>query len=123
MKRFLAILLFLAFGVSFAEAQQLTRLCYITGNAENVSNCVPGIQASASVPINVAAATTTQLVALVAGQAIYVTSWDAMAAGTNNVTLVYGTGTACGTAQVTLTGAYPFIAQAGISKGNGSGIV
>ena len=46
-----------------------------------------------------------------------------MSAGTLNATIVYGTGTNCGTGTTSLTGAYPLIAQAGISKGNGMGIV
>jgi hypothetical protein len=84
----------------------------------------PGIiQSSASVAINISTATTTQLVALSAGKAIYVSAWDVIAAGTGNVTLEYGTGTNCGTGTTALTGAYPLTAQAGISKGDGSGTV
>mgnify|MGYP001584482886 CR=1 FL=1 len=41
----------------------------------------------------------------------------------DNVTLVYGTGSNCGTGTTSLTGAYPLIAQAGIAKGNGAGPV
>lgn len=120
MKRLLAAVgLWALLGVSFANAQAPTKLCFTS----NGSNCVPGLQAAASAAISVAAATTTQIIALTAGQTIHVTSYDFMAAGTNNVTLVYGTGTNCATGQVPLTGAYPLIAQAGISKGNGTGQV
>lgn len=94
-------------------------LCFTT----NGDNCVPGLQASNSVAIAISAATTTRLVAAVTDKAIFVTSWDIMAANTNNITLVYGTGTNCATGSVSLTGSYPLIAQAGISKGNGVGAI
>jgi len=93
--------------------------CYTTNGA----NCVPAVQASSSIPISLAAATTTQLIALSGTTNIFVTSWDVIAAGTGTFTLVYGTGTNCGTGTTALTGAYPLIAQAGISKGDGTGIV
>lgn len=100
-------------------AQQMNRPCFTSNGA----NCIPGFGASNSVAISVAAATTTEILALVTGKRIYVTSFDFMAAGTNNVKLVYGTGTNCGTGTTDLTGAYPLIAQAGISKGNGLGAI
>lgn len=119
MKRLLLVLVTLLMSVAFSYAQSTQQLCFTT----NGNNCVPGIQASASVPINVSSATTTELVALSTGKRVYITSWDGIANGTVNVTLVYGTGTACATGQVALTGTYRFIAQAGIAKGNGTGIV
>lgn len=78
---------------------------------------------NSSVPINVSTATTTQLVALSGSTAIYVTSFDVIAGGTGNITFEYGTGTACATGTTALTGAYPLVAQAGISKGDGIGTV
>lgn len=102
-----------------AQAQQTIRPCHTSNGA----NCIPEFGASNSVPISVAAATTTQLLALVTGSRIYITSYDFMAAGTNAVKLVYGTGSNCGTGTTDLTGAYPLIAQAGISKGNGLGAI
>lgn len=78
-------------------------------------------QANASVPIGISTATTTQLVALSSGQVIHVTAWDVIAGGTGTFRLVYGTGTNCGTGTTNLTGAYPLIANAGISKGGGLG--
>ncbi len=115
MKRLL-FALFLLLGVSPVYAQNST-ICYTT----NGTNCVKSVQAALSVPISVAAATTTQLVALSAGKRIYITAWDVISAGTGTVTLVYGTGTNCGSGTTSLTGAYPLIAQAGIAKGNGLG--
>lgn len=111
---------FLSIIATFAQAQSVhSSLCYTT----NGVNCTDSIQASQSVAISIAASTTTQLIALAANQTIYITSWDVMAGGTGNFTLEYGTGTACATGTVTLTGAYPLIAQAGIAKGNGLGPV
>ena len=76
-----------------------------------------------SVPITISTATTTQLVALKAGQSIYVTAVDIIAAGTGNIQFVYGTGTNCGTGQGNVTGNYQLIAQVGFTKGNGSGVL
>ena len=79
--------------------------------------------ATASVPINVSTAVTTQLVALSAGKAIYVGSLDFLAAGATNVTFEYGTGTNCATGTTALSGPYSLTASAGISKGNGAAAV
>lgn len=77
----------------------------------------------ASVAISISTATTTQLIAASGSTVIYVTSWDVVAGGTGNITLQSAdTGGACAN-PVALTGAYPLVAQAGISKGNGSGTV
>lgn len=105
-------------------AANQTQDCYQSSTSSGFfgsNSCNPAIQAAKSVAINIAASATTQIVAGVANQAIFITSWNVMAAGTNNVTLVYGTGTNCATGQVALTGAYPLIAQAGIATGNGLG--
>jgi len=79
------------------------------------------IQASASVPINISAATTTQLVAASGSTKIYVTSYGVIAAGTGNITFEYGTGANCGTGTTALTGALNLAAQAGITQGSGLG--
>lgn len=118
MKRLLlsAILLIVGITNSFAQPQSL---CYTT----NGTNCVQSVQSSSSAPISVSSAATVQIVALAVGKWIFVTSFDMMSAGTTNFTYVYGTGTNCGTGTTSLTGAYPLIAQAGVSKGNGLGSV
>lgn len=94
----------------------------LTG-VQSGANMVAMLQASASAPINVSTATTTQIVALSGSTKIYVTSFDVIAGGTGNITFVYGTGTNCGTGQTALTGAYNLTAQAGIAKGSGIGPV
>lgn len=76
-----------------------------------------------SAAINISTATTTQLVALASGKAIYVTAMDVVAGGTGNITFEYGTGTNCGTGTTVLTGAYNLVAQSGLAKGNGAGAV
>lgn len=119
MKKLFALLLWALICPQLAFAQGPQRICYTTDG----SNCVPAVQASNSVAISIAGATTTQLVALSSGKKIYVTAWNVIAAGTGNFTLVYGTGTNCGTGTTALTGAYPLIAQAGITVGDGTGIV
>lgn len=115
--RYILAALLLALCSTFAYAQSTQQLCYTTNGA----NCAPAIQSEGSKPINQASASTVEIVPLIANQTIFVTSWDVMAAGTGTFTLVYGTGTNCATGQAALTGAYPLIAQAGISKGNGLG--
>ena len=96
----------------------------LPANAVNTGGSLTTIiQAGASVPINISTATTTQLVAAVAGKAIYVTAWDVIAAGTGNITLEYGTGSNCSAGATQLTGAYGLAAQFGIAKGNGLGPV
>jgi hypothetical protein len=91
--------------------------------ADSSGNLTGLIQADNSVSISIATAATTQLVALVAGKKIYVTSWDVIAGGTGNIQLEYGTGTNCGTGTTALTGNYNLTAQNGLSKGMGLGPV
>ncbi len=119
MKRLLLIAFMLIVGISTSFAQQRARLCYTTTGG----NCVDAIQASSSKAISQASASTVEIIPLVSTKSIYITSFDFMSSGTLNATLVYGTGTNCGTGTTALTGAYPLIAQAGISKGNGLGII
>jgi hypothetical protein len=63
-----------------------------------------------SVPVNIVTATTTQLIPLVAGQAIYVcgASLTIAPSGTSadSATFEYGTGASCGTGTTALTGAF-----------------
>lgn len=59
----------------------------------------------------------TQLVALASGQKIYVCGYSILAAGTVNVELDYGTGTACATGNAKMTPAYQLTAQVGIVDG------
>ena len=74
--------------------------------------------ASSSVAVNITSAATTQLVALAAGQSVYVTGASLIAVG--NATpvtakFVYGTGSNCGTGTTDLTGAFTGSSTAGNS--------
>jgi hypothetical protein len=79
------------------------------------------IQATASIPINISTATTTQLIAASGSTKIYVTAWDVIAAGPGSITIEYGTGTNCAIGATPLTGAYPLTAQSGEAHGTGLG--
>ncbi|UPT53194.1 hypothetical protein [Synechococcus phage Ssp-JY42] len=81
------------------------------------------MQADASAAISMSSATTTELVAAVSGQQIYVTHYNVIAAGTGNFKLVYGTGSNCGTGTTDATGNYNLTAQAGVAAGNGLGVL
>jgi hypothetical protein len=56
----------------------------------------------------------TELQALTSGRTIYVCGYTILAAGTANVKLIYGTGTACATGSANLTPAYQLTTQVGI---------
>lgn len=71
-----------------------------------------------SVPISVSASGDTELVALTTNQIVYLCGYDVIAAGTVNVTLVYGTGSNCATGKTSLTGAYPLVANSGLARAN-----
>lgn len=94
----------------------------IVGGQSNANYANLPISA-ATVAINISTATTTQLVALAAGKAIYVTSDMVISGGTGNFTWEYGTGTACATGTTVLSGAIPLTAQSGWDEGSGAGAV
>jgi len=115
-----ALCLLAAPGLALAQAP----LTYVYNDASTGARAsAPVPVTNASVAINISTATTTQLVALSAGQAIYVTAYNVIAGGTGNITLVYGTGSNCGTGTTSLTGAYNLTAQAGVAFGSGVGAV
>src|SRR5258708_28053329 len=99
MNRLFLLIALVIFTPISAKAANQIQDCYQStpNNFPNTGNCSPAIQASKSVAISIAASSTTQLIALTTNQAIYITSFDFMASSTNNVTLVYGTGTHCST--------------------------
>lgn len=81
------------------------------------------VQGNTTVAINISTATTTQIIALASSNKIYVTAWNVIAGGTGNFTWEYGTGSSCGTGTTTLSGAYPLVANMGISAATGLGPV
>jgi hypothetical protein len=114
-----------AAGTSAASAQAVQGVTggvpMPTNGANTGGSLTSIIQAGASVPINISNTGATQLVPAVSGKAIYVTEWNALAAGTTNISLEYGTGANCGTGTQALTGAYAFTAQTGAAPGSGLG--
>jgi len=95
--------------------------------AANSSGAVNIVQGASTVPITATAAGTVQLVALASGKSIYVTHMHVIAATAASFSLVYGTGTACGTGTTYLDGAsgntMAFTANSGLSAGVGLGPV
>jgi hypothetical protein len=116
-------------GVTFVNVVQdlgtsaLTCQMRVSVNQSVPDDYAVATQADLSTPVNLSTAATTQIIAAIPGQAIYVTSWDAMAGGTTNLTWEFGTGSNCGTGTTALTGAYPLTAQNGVQKGGGVGAV
>lgn len=96
-------------------------LLFATGPAWSQAVLIPST--TASVALTMSTATTTQIVAAVTGQRIYVTQWNIIAAGTTTVTWVTGTGVNCGTGQTALSGGYQLTAQTGAVVGIGNGAV
>lgn len=119
MKRILALAaLLLLSTISFANAQGVS-LCYTTtGN-----NCIKAVHSFKSIPINIAADATTQLITLNVGQSIYISNWNAISSVAGNMRFVYGTGTTCGTGTTSLTGTMVFGASTFVSVGDGMGSV
>ena len=76
-----------------------------------------------SAVINATASGFTEIVAASSGKSVYVCGFSMMSNGTANVKLATGTktSTACDTSEADRTGAYPLIAQTGLSQGSGVG--
>ena len=95
--------------------------------ANSGGNLTGIVQGNQTVGVSATSATTTTLVSLVTGKAIYVTHAHIVASAAANFQLVYGTGTACGTGTVYLDGAsgnpMAFAANGGFSAGSGLGPV
>ena len=81
------------------SAALLTLVLSFWSAAALAQSSLSAIISQYSAPITVSTATTTKVVSGVAGQYIYVTHWDVVAAGTGNIQWVYGTGSNCGTGQ------------------------
>lgn len=106
---------------AWAGPDPVVRMSVAVCDPNNPARCLT--LSAPSAPINISTATTTKLVAGVSGKSTLVLHWDAVAAGTGNLTLEYGTTTttACDTGAVALTGPYPLAAQARVEAGNGQG--
>lgn len=98
-----------------------SKAAYIGGNSSG--NLTGIIACDSSVFLDMATATTTQLVALSSGKSIYICSYDIQSNGTASVKLVYGTGSNCGTGTTQLTSNLDLTAQTGLSRGSGLGML
>lgn len=83
----------------------------------------PIVANAATVGVNVATATTTELIPLANNKTTYVTFAHIEAAGTGNITFEYGSGTACATGTTAFGGAISLTAQTGFYGGSGIGPV
>lgn len=96
-------------------------------NSATVNPCA--IVTPTSVPVNISTATTTRIIAPSASNKTYICSMFLIAAGTQNVGIVEGTGGTCGTGTAGVIGGTTaatgpnLTAQAGFTLGNGLGAV
>jgi hypothetical protein len=108
-------------GVESCSLAQVAASAFNATPPNSVNPC--GNNLPTSVAINIATATTTQLVAASGSTRVYVCGYEMVANGATNVTLEYGTGTTCGTGTTALTGAIPLAAQTGEVAGFSGNIV
>lgn len=83
--------------------------------AQNSSGMGGLISCDASVVYDASTSGSTQLVALSSGKKVYICGYSLFAAGTVNVELDYGTGTACATSPTKIVPAYQLTTQTGFS--------
>jgi hypothetical protein len=100
-RKIIALLILLALPVLVAA--QIT----LPGPASGVDPCTTN--SKLVIPVNIVSATTTQLLALSAGKAIYICSATLTIAGSattaGSILFEYGTGASCGTGTTAITGA------------------
>jgi hypothetical protein len=97
-----------------------TSLGQLQGGLGTNGRMAPFIRCDQSVAINTAASGFTQLVALVGGQSVYVCGYDYVSTSALSVKFSYGTGAACATGTVDLTGAQAVAANGGVVIPNSS---
>lgn len=85
----------------------------LTVGISGVATATGQIGCQSSIPYDASTNGSTQLVALASSQTVYVCGYMIWAAGTVNVELDYGTGTACATGNNKITPAFQLVAQSG----------
>lgn len=90
----------------------------IYGGANVGGNTTGMIACGSSVVYDASTNGATQLVALASSQKVYVCGYSIFSAGTVNVELDYGTGTACATGNTKMTPAFQLTAQTGVVDGS-----
>jgi len=91
--------------------------------ANSSGNLAGVVACDSSAQLAMSAATTTQMVALAAGKAVYVCGFAINGGGATTTKLVAGTGTSCGTGTVTLTPAFSLGTATTVAMGGGLGYV
>lgn len=104
------------FAVGATGAAPPANAHYLGANASGATGGLLAgvIQCDKSITYDASTSGSTELQALTAARTIYVCGYTVAAAGTVNVKLIYGTGTACATGSNNLTPAWQLIAQAGV---------
>ena len=90
-------------GTTYPTAGSITT-SFSPINTVSADPCV--ISPKSTVSIAISTATTTQLVALATGKAIYVCGFTATVGASSTIQFEYGTGSACGTGTTALTGVF-----------------
>ena len=98
-----------------------TTAAFVGGNS--AGNLTGIVACDSSAQITVSTATTTQIVALVSGKALYVCALVLNGGGATTAKLVYGTSTNCATGQTALTPAFTLATASALSVGAGLGYV
>ena len=99
-----------------------SNITQIGGVSVNTDPCGSWGVAKKSVPINIASATTTSLVAISGSTSIFVCGYNfTMVGATESIQFEYGTGATCGTGTTVLTGALADAAASDISVAYGGG--
>lgn len=102
----------------FASARAQTNQSNAAGNA-----CLDETATLSSVAVNASTTSAVQLIALSSGKKIFVCSLTIIGGGTSpTFSLVYGTGTNCGTGQATLSTAIPLSTTATFTFSNPVGV-
>ena len=95
----------------------------VKDQAVSSGNLATIVACDSSAPLSLSTATTTQIVALVSGKAVYVCAFVLNGGGATTAKLVSGTGTNCATGQVSLTPAFTMASGTNVATGGGLGYV
>lgn len=107
-------------GTPIASAQQANEIFGRTGyqGQGGAPTYSPGLLCNKTAIYDASTNGSTELVALSSGKTVYVCGFTFLAAGSVNVKLISGTGTACATGSADMTPAFRFTAQVGVVDGS-----
>lgn len=98
-----------------------SKMAFVGGNGSG--NLTPFIICDSTAVINTASSGKAVVISSQTAKSTYICSWDVVVGGTTSFDLEYSTTSACATASTNMTGPYPFVANTGISKGSGVGMI